>query len=150
MGVRNSNYPVNSVEFEAARAYCHFIGGRLPTAAEWIWAYTNAGTTHWPYGDVAPEQPRACCATASSADRPCPVGTSEDDVSAQGIRDLVGNLWELVEDEATPPPGGGFMVSVCPRPPRPGYVTWTDPVGGMMRHTMRCAADPDPTAAHAS
>ena len=58
-------HPMNCVTWNGAARYCKFIGGRLPTAAEWKYAATHDGQkprwTKYPWGDEEPVH----CKTAS-------------------------------------------------------------------------------------
>jgi hypothetical protein len=51
------DYPVNSVTYEGAQAVCTFLGGRLPTRAEWVTVAQAGDDRTWPWGN-APRCPR--------------------------------------------------------------------------------------------
>lgn len=46
------NYPVTQISGADAEAYCHWLGGRLPTLDEWEVAARAGATTRWPWGDT--------------------------------------------------------------------------------------------------
>lgn len=51
------DFPLNCVTWYGARALCNFVGGDLPTEAQWEYVATAAGRTYetsWPWGDDAP------------------------------------------------------------------------------------------------
>lgn len=83
--------PVTGVSWFAVRAYCRWRGRRLPTVAEWEFAAAlpleNGGSPskaalQW-YGRPA-------------GGEPAPVGSGS--VSANGLRDMHGLVWEWVAD----------------------------------------------------
>lgn len=117
----NDTLPVTCVDHAFAAGYCEWVGARMPTEAEWEYAATNTGReTLFPWGDdpdicahahVARGTPddviagdsSGDCHDASSAGHygPKPEG-NEEDVTSLAIRNLGGNVAELVDGFVTP------------------------------------------------
>lgn len=96
------NYPVTNVDWTQANTYCGWIGGRLPTEAEWEKAARGSSPREpiFPWGDGSPT-----CALANLYDGSVycvgdttTVGAYPLGVSYYGARDIAGNLWEWVND----------------------------------------------------
>ncbi len=88
---RGPNRPVDSVDWNQARAYCEREGGRLPTAAEWEYA-ARAGTTGPRYGDTI----RIAWGNHNSNRQTHEVRRLAP--NAWGLFDMIGNVWEWTAD----------------------------------------------------
>jgi len=93
------NYPVNCKSYEQASIYCQWIGRRLCTEAEWERAAGGPGPgkrVH-PWGSETGDATRA----NTSLDGPgnlMPVDSYPKGVSAAGVYNLTGNVYEWVSD----------------------------------------------------
>lgn len=91
-----SNRPVTGVDWEQAAAYCEWIGGSLPTEAQWEkTARGPSGNLH-PWGDSEP----TCdllnfnhCVGRATNSNAYPAG-----MSLYGALDMAGNVFEWVAD----------------------------------------------------
>ena len=98
-------YPVVGVARAAAAAFCAFHGMTLPTEQQWERA--ARGTQGWmhPWGDEPVTAERTnrgadTCCQPSPADgfaMTAPVGSFPAGRSAEGVYDLIGNVWEWVD-----------------------------------------------------
>jgi formylglycine-generating enzyme required for sulfatase activity len=90
---KEANFPVVYVSPEDAKVFCKFYEKRLPTEAEWQYAAQGTDGRKWPWGS---DFDSTLCNNASG--QPSPVSQFPDGESPFGVKDLVGNVWQLTQD----------------------------------------------------
>ena len=103
------NHPVVLTSWEDAHAYCAWSGGLLPSEAQWEYAAKGPQNLSYPWGPEFDSQKSNYCDLNCPMDwndessddgfaRTSPVGSYADGVSWVGALDMVGNVWEWVDD----------------------------------------------------
>jgi serine/threonine-protein kinase len=95
---RAPRQPVSAISWDNARAYCHWLGKRLPSEAEWEKAARGTDGRRFAWGNDEPTPARAQFRASVTAE----VATHPDGVGPFGHHDLTGNVWEWVEDVYDP------------------------------------------------
>jgi formylglycine-generating enzyme required for sulfatase activity len=94
-----ASWPVVCVTWHGASEYCRTQHKRLPLDAEWELAAKGHDGRPFPWGADLPRQDGVAFDLRDGASaHPRDVGTSTQDVSPDGVRDLGGNVAEWVED----------------------------------------------------
>lgn len=97
-------HPVVGVTLAEAETYCAWLGGRLPTEAEWERAARGNSARRFPWGQhwnsrvvnhgLSGNRP----APLDGYDYAAPVAAYRDGKSAYGLLNMAGNVWELTSD----------------------------------------------------
>ncbi len=85
-----SDHPVVGVTWHQARTYAKWVGGRLPTEAEWEKACRGTDSVVYPWGDESPTYERANYGYNQVSTSK--VGSHQP--GANGLYDMAGNVWE--------------------------------------------------------
>jgi len=104
-----TDHPVVCVSWDDAQAYCEWAGTRLPTEAEWEYAFRGQQGNIYPWGDSFDGSRLNCCDTncmESHADdeyddgypNTAPAASFPQDVSWSGAIGMSGNVSEWVAD----------------------------------------------------
>lgn len=158
----HDNYPISFVLWKEAEAYCRWVGGHLPSEAEWEKAARGENGNIYPWGDVW--DATRCNSIAGGMHRPESVGSYPRCLSPYGVLDMAGNVVEWTADwyamydtpevpfetgsAATPwlkvMRGGGWMHQ--PAWLRTAFRFERSPNSRNMDHGFRCAFDFDEEA----
>jgi len=110
------NYPVVNITIQEARDYAAWANKRLPTAQEWEKAARGTGGRMFPWGNQ-PDSTRA-------AVKPMPLQPVESfpsGASPYKALNMVGNVWEFVEDPQQPSDrAAASFATLLDPPPQPG------------------------------
>jgi len=98
----HENDPVVEASWHGARAYCEWLGKRLPTEAEWEKAARGTDGRKFPWGNEPPDKTRAHFGGGWNELRP--VGSLPKGASPFGVLDMAGNGWEWVSSAYLPYP----------------------------------------------
>jgi sulfatase modifying factor 1 len=90
------NYPAAFMLWDEAKAYCQWVGGRLPSEAEWEKAARGTDGNRYPWGDEWDS--RRCNSISGGLHRPESVGSYSGCVSPYGVLDMAGGVLEWCAD----------------------------------------------------
>jgi len=96
-GIRD-DHPVVFLPWSDARAYCEWVGARLPTEAEREKAARGTDERLFPWGNEPPTPERAIYRRNWGYEGTETVGSRPAGASPYGLLDAGGNVWEWCED----------------------------------------------------
>lgn len=141
--LQNNDYPVVNITWEDARAFCKWVGGRLPTEAEWEYAAGGGQSLKYSGGN------NASLVAVYGKTNSCKLASKHANMF--GLFDMTGNVAEWCADwysdyptsEQTNPQG---PMSGSKRVVRGGHYAShvkPDPEGNQLRNTYRYSEMPD-------
>ena len=97
------SHPIICVDWDQAQAFANWVGGRLPSEAEWEYAArSGGGDCKYPWGDEDATCERAVMNDGSGygcgRDSTWPVCSKLKGNTTHGLCDMAGNVWEWVQD----------------------------------------------------
>jgi formylglycine-generating enzyme required for sulfatase activity len=92
---RFDDYPVVCVTWHQAREYAKWVGGRLPTEAEWEYATRGPGGFIYPWGNSPPND--SLLNYNGNVGDATKVGSYPEGKSWCGALDMAGNVWEWTQ-----------------------------------------------------
>lgn len=102
------DHPVVNVNWHASKTYCEWVGGRLPTEAEWekaaSWDAETKTKFVYPWGNSDPTSTSALLNFNFVVGDTTPVGNYPDGISPYGLYDMAGNVFEWVSSLNMPYP----------------------------------------------
>ena len=96
------DYPVVNVSWQQARAYAEWVGGRLPTEAEWEYAARGAAGSTYPWGEELPNE--RLLNYINNVGDTTQVGEHPEGASWVGSLDMSGNVFEWTSSLFQPYP----------------------------------------------
>ncbi len=102
-------YPIVNVTWHDAVAYCAWAKARLPSEAEWEYAFRGPAAYRYPWGNIWAPAPLNFCDTSCTEDwatadindsyrQLAPADTFAEGASWCGALNMAGNAWEWVQD----------------------------------------------------
>ena len=127
-----ARHPMNCVDWAQARTFARWVGGDLPTEAQWEYAARSAGqSVAYPWGDEEASCSRAIVSDGGGGcgkERTWRVCSRPQGHTSQALCDMAGSVWEWTLDEYK----GSY---------RGAPANAEQSVGSLPTCTRRCAAD---------
>jgi len=126
--------PIVGVAFADAQEFAKWAGKRLPAMQEWEKAARGTDGRLYPWGNDPQSPPPANIANKKGVMQ---VGSHPDGASPYGALNLLGNVWEWVDESRTPSPEALKFYAKTMTPPPAPTETWYVIRGGSFDDPMR-------------
>jgi len=139
-------HPINCVDWNQAKSFCEWAGGRLPSEKEWEAEASNKGSRKYPWGE---EKPTCDWVVMKEGGYGCgrestwPVCSKARGNSVSGLCDMGGNLWEWTSSwydakQKNRVVRGGSWYNVVTEVFSAAYRFWYGPSGRYYSVGLRC------------
>ncbi len=102
------NEPVTHVTWYDAANFCQWAKKKLPTEKFWERAARGKEGLEYPWGSIFQARWANLSDRPGSKNQPVVVGSFPKSVSPEGVHDLIGNVWEWVDDDYQPYKGSTY------------------------------------------
>lgn len=96
---QSDEYPVVCVDYADAEAFCKWLGGRVPRAAEWEYAAKSGDDDAYPWGNAPISHDRARYGVLSGI---APVDSNHAGDTPWGLTNMAGNVLEWTATDYSP------------------------------------------------
>jgi cytochrome c-type biogenesis protein len=103
------NEPVTYVSWFDATNFCQWANKKLPSEKLWERAARGKKGYQYPWGDIFQRKWANLANRAGSKNQPVDVGSFPKSASPEGVHDLIGNVWEWVDDDYQPYKGSIYQ-----------------------------------------
>jgi len=101
-------HPVTWVSWYDAANFCQWAGKYLPSEKQWERTARGTGGKKYPWGDAFDIKFANLSHSAGQKTKLAAVGAFPQGASPEGVHDLIGNVWEWVEDDYGPYGGNTY------------------------------------------
>jgi len=106
---RKDDYPVTNVSWYDAANFCQWAGKKLPSEKQWEKAARGETGNEYPWGNEFQIGHANMSPKSGSRNDITSVGSYLKGATPLGVHDMVGNVWEWVEDDYAPYKGSTYQ-----------------------------------------
>ena len=133
-----SDFPVVNITIDDARQFARWAGKRLPTSKEWQKAARGADGREYPWGNESGADLANVAARSLVS-----VNAFLKGDSPWGVRQMIGNAWEFVDELSTPSPQAVQNFREILSPPPSETESWYLMMGGSYEEPLLAGATHD-------